>query len=81
MWVTLDEVLDERDLYEAAAEQGVDYVPGIAVMPERPHATHMRLSFSYLDPDELREAARRLGIAVRAARRRSSAAPAALPLA
>jgi DNA-binding transcriptional MocR family regulator len=81
MWVTLDEAVDERDLYEAAAEQGVDYVPGIAVMPERPRATHMRLSFSYLDPDELREAVRRLGVAVRAARRRSSAAPAALPLA
>lgn len=81
MWVTLDEAVDERDLYEAAAAEGVDYVPGIATMPERPRTTHMRLTFSYLDPDELREAARRLGVAVRAARRPSRAAPAALPLA
>ena len=81
MWVTLNEALDERDLYEAAADQGVDYVPGIAMLPERPRATHMRLTVSYLDPEELREAARRLGVAVRAARRSSRASSAALPLA
>jgi DNA-binding transcriptional MocR family regulator len=81
MWVTLDEPLDERDLYEAAADQGVDYVPGIATVPGRPHGTHMRLSFSYLDPDQLREGARRLGVAVRAARRTTRTASAALPLA
>jgi len=81
LWVTLDDAVDERDLYEAAAEQGVDYVPGIAMMPERPRSTHMRLTFSYLDPDELREAARRLGVAVRAARRPSRTAQSALPLA
>jgi DNA-binding transcriptional MocR family regulator len=81
MWVTLDEPLDERSLYEAAAQQGVDYVPGVAMVPEPPRATHMRLSFCYLDPDELREAAHRLGVAVRTARRGARAAPAAFPLA
>jgi DNA-binding transcriptional MocR family regulator len=80
MWVTLDEPLDERDLYEAATRNGVDFLPGGGMMPTRPLQTHMRLSYCYLDPEELREAARRLAVAVREARRATQPARAALPL-
>jgi DNA-binding transcriptional MocR family regulator len=49
-------------------------------MPERPDETFMRISFSYLDPDELREGVRRLGVAIRSVQR--AAPPArAMPLA
>jgi DNA-binding transcriptional MocR family regulator len=40
------------------------------MMPERPRATQIRLSFGYLDPDELDEGVRRLAVAVRAVRPR-----------
>ncbi len=40
------------------------------MMAERPRATHIRLSFGYLDPDELAEGVRRLAVAVRAVRPR-----------
>jgi DNA-binding transcriptional MocR family regulator len=39
------------------------------MLPERPRRTHMRLSFGFLEPGEMREAARRLGGAIRAVRR------------
>lgn len=81
LWVTLDEPLDERALTEEAVRQGVTFVPGVAMLPERPERTHMRLSFGYLDPTELREAVRRLGVAIRAMRRVRRPAGGALPVA
>jgi DNA-binding transcriptional MocR family regulator len=80
MWVTLDEPLDERDLYEAAVREGVDFVPGGGMMPERPLGTHLRLSFCYLDPPQLSDGVRRLASAVRQARRAAQPARAAMPL-
>ncbi|MGH2989338.1 MAG: PLP-dependent aminotransferase family protein [Solirubrobacterales bacterium] len=80
VWVTLDEPLDERDLYEAATRNGVDFLPGGGMTPTRPLQTHMRLSYCYLDPEELREAARRLAVAVREARRAMQPTRAAMPL-
>jgi 2-aminoadipate transaminase len=70
VWLTFRDPLDERDLYDEAARQGVTFLPGGAMMAERPRATHIRLSFGYLDPDELREGVRRLAVAVRAVRPR-----------
>ena len=70
LWLTFRDRLDERDLYDEAVRQGVTFLPGGAMMAERPRATHIRLSFGYLDPDELREGVRRLAVAVRAVRPR-----------
>ena len=70
LWLTFRDPLDERDLYDEAVRQGVTFLPGGAMMAERPRATHLRLSFGYLDPDELREGVRRLAVAVRAVRPR-----------
>jgi DNA-binding transcriptional MocR family regulator len=70
LWVTLDSPLDERALYrEAVSSHGVSFLPGGAMTPDRPRTTHMRLSFGFLDPDQLAEGARRLGVAIRAMRR------------
>jgi DNA-binding transcriptional MocR family regulator len=83
LFLTLHEPLDDRELLDEAIRQGVAYVPGAAILPERPRATHMRLSFGFLEPSEIREAVRRLGTAIRAVRRarRPSAAPRSLPVA
>jgi 2-aminoadipate transaminase len=81
LWVTLHEPLDERALADEAQRQGVTFVPGAAMLPERPSQTHMRLSFGYLDPPEIREAVRRLGVAIRAIRRVRRPAAGALPVA
>ena len=70
LWLTFGDALDERDLYDEAVRQGVTFLPGGAMMAERPRATHIRLSFGYLDPDELAEGVRRLAVAVRAVRPR-----------
>jgi 2-aminoadipate transaminase len=80
VWLRLLEGVDERRLYAAAIDEGVNFMPGSATMPERPDETFMRISFSYLDPDELREGVRRLGVAIRSVQR--AAPPArAMPLA
>jgi len=70
LWLTFRDALDERDLYDEAVRQGVTFLPGGAMMAERPRTTHIRLSFGYLDPDELDEGVRRLAVAVRAVRPR-----------
>jgi DNA-binding transcriptional MocR family regulator len=70
LWLTFRDALDERDLYDEAVRQGVTFLPGGAMMAERPRATHLRLSFGYLEPDELAEGVRRLAVAVRAVRPR-----------
>jgi DNA-binding transcriptional MocR family regulator len=71
IWVTLPEGLDERDLYEEALRQGVSFLPGTAMMPERPRRAHARLSFGYVDPEGIREGVKRLAAAIRAVGRAS----------
>ncbi len=80
VWVTLDALLDEGELGTEAVRQGVTFVPGATMMPDRPLRTMMRLSFCWLGPDDLAEGARRLGRAVHAAIRRPQAER-ALPIA
>lgn len=80
VWLRLNECLDERRLYAAAIDAGVNFMPGTAAMPERPSETFMRVSFSYLEPDQLREGIRRLGVAIRTVQRAERPAR-AMPLA
>jgi DNA-binding transcriptional MocR family regulator len=69
MWLELAHRLDERELYAEARRQGVTFLPGGAMMPERPRSTAMRLSYCFLESDQLAEGARRLAVAIRALRR------------
>ena len=70
LWLTLDLPLDERELAEEAVRRGVAYVPGGAVRIERRPDLSMRLSFGYLEPDQLVEGVRRLAAAASSLRRR-----------
>lgn len=71
IWVTLRQAVDDARLYRECLAAGVTFVPGQAMLVERPRATHMRLSYGLPDPAMLREAARRLGRTIRTMRSES----------
>jgi 2-aminoadipate transaminase len=64
LWVGLPEGLSARALLPAAETAGVSYVDGSKFCVDGAGDDHLRLSFSMLPPDDLVEAARRLGQAV-----------------
>jgi 2-aminoadipate transaminase len=66
VWVTLNQARDDDELYRAALAGGVSYTPGPAMLVQAPRATHLRLSFTALNPEQLREGVRRLARTVRA---------------
>lgn len=65
VWLTLPEQIDVRTFDEIAANHGVIYFPGNWFMPGEPVYNVVRLSFSTLPEDRIREGIRRLGEAVR----------------
>jgi DNA-binding transcriptional MocR family regulator len=76
VWVTVRRPVDEAQLYREALAAGVTFVPGSAMLIERPRATQFRLSFGLADPEQIREGVRRLAralrsLALRAPQRRS----------
>lgn len=64
IWVTLDSAVSERDLVDEAWRQGVAYAPGGAMSVARPQGLCLRLSYCYLEPDEMDEGVRRLAEAL-----------------
>lgn len=74
VWVTLRRPVDERALYAEAGRAGVTFLPGGAAQPAASGRTSMRLSFSYVPPEQLDEGVRRLARALRAVRRARSVA-------
>jgi 2-aminoadipate transaminase len=72
VWVTLRRAIDERALYGEALRAGVAFLPGGATQAEPSGRTNFRLSFSYVDPEQLDEGVRRLARALRAVRRRQA---------
>jgi 2-aminoadipate transaminase len=70
LWLALDLDADERELADEAVRQGVAYVPGNALRVEARPELNMRLSFGYLEPDQIDEGLRRLAAAIAALRKR-----------
>ena len=66
VWVTLRHAVDDAQLYRDALAAGVTFVPGPAMLVERPRATHLRLSYGLPDPEAIREGVRRLARVIRA---------------
>jgi 2-aminoadipate transaminase len=81
VWVRALGGLNERLLYGEAIQHGVNFVPGGATVPGRVDGTYMRLSFSFLQPDQLEEGIRRLGKAIRSLRDSERPLRSSLPLA
>ncbi|MDQ4045212.1 MAG: PLP-dependent aminotransferase family protein, partial [Chloroflexota bacterium] len=66
IWIELPEQIDVNTFDTVAADNGVIYFPGNWFMPEEPKNNVIRLSFSTVPEDRIREGVRRLGEAVRA---------------
>jgi 2-aminoadipate transaminase len=66
IWVELPEHVDVNTFDTIAADHGVIYFPGNWFMPNEPQNNVIRLSFSTLPEDRIREGIRRLGEALTA---------------
>ncbi|MFA4646972.1 PLP-dependent aminotransferase family protein [Pyrococcus kukulkanii] len=60
VWVTLPEKIDTKLMLEKAVKRGVAYVPGEAFYAHRDVKNTMRLNFTYVDEDKIREGIKRL---------------------
>lgn len=65
VWVRLPEALDAGELLARAEAAGVSYIPGARFHTGGGGASALRLAFSLYDPDELIDAASRLGSVIR----------------
>jgi 2-aminoadipate transaminase len=61
IWATLPDGLDTTDLLAKALSRNVAFVPGRAAFLDGRGGTSMRLNFSGVDADRLREGVRRIG--------------------
>jgi 2-aminoadipate transaminase len=65
LWVTLPDYIDTTDLLARALEENVAFVPGRAAFVDGRGGSSMRLNFSGVSEDEIREGVRRIGEVVR----------------
>jgi 2-aminoadipate transaminase len=61
IWSTLPDYIDTTDLLARALEQHVAFVPGRAAYVDGRGGSSMRLNFSGVNVDEIREGIRRIG--------------------
>jgi len=64
IWATLPEGIDTLEMFPAALEAKVAYVPGIAFFPDGRGKRSMRLNFSGPSLEEIEEGIKRLGEAI-----------------
>lgn len=65
-WVTLPEGLDAHAMLPRAVTHRVAYVSGTAFYSDGQGRNHMRLSYCYPTPENIREGVRRLGTVIEA---------------
>jgi 2-aminoadipate transaminase len=65
VWAELPAYIDTRELLLDAIQEKVAFVPGQGFHPDLSGTNTMRLNFSNVPPDQLREGVRRLGLAIR----------------
>jgi 2-aminoadipate transaminase len=66
LWVTLPHGMDSEELFQTALKNNVAFVPGAPFYPDGEEGKlHMRLNFSYMECDRIREGIRRLSLAVK----------------
>ena len=65
IWATLPDYIDTTDLLARALEEHVAFVPGRAAFVDGRGGSSMRLNFSGVSEDEIREGVRRIGEVVR----------------
>ena len=65
LWATLPDYLDTTDLLARALQENVAFVPGRSAFLDGRGASEMRLNFSGVGEDDIREGIRRIGEVVR----------------
>ena len=65
LWATLPDYIDTSDLLARALQENVAFVPGRAAFLDGRGASSMRLNFSGVTDDDIREGVRRIGEVVR----------------
>ncbi|MBV8990672.1 MAG: PLP-dependent aminotransferase family protein, partial [Solirubrobacterales bacterium] len=65
IWATLPDYIDTTDLLARALEEHVAFVPGRAAYVDGRGGSAMRLNFSGVGEDDIREGVRRIGEVVR----------------
>ena len=60
VWATLPDGLDSKAMLPRAVAARVAYVPGTGFFADGTGGRHLRLNFSFTDPDRIREGVRRL---------------------
>jgi 2-aminoadipate transaminase len=65
LWATLPDYLDTTDLLARALSRNVAFVPGRAAYLDGRGGSSMRLNFSGVDEEAIREGVRRIGLVVR----------------
>jgi len=69
LWVTLPEGMDCNKLFQTALNENVAFVPGDCFYArngfDNEGCRHMRLNFSYGQPEQIREGIRRLAVAIK----------------
>ena len=65
LWATLPDYIDTTDLLARAIEEQVAFVPGRAAFVDGRGGSSMRLNFSGVGEDDIREGIRRLGEVIR----------------
>src|SRR6476469_2927823 len=65
LWVTLPDYIDTTDLLARALSRNVAFVPGRAAYLDGRGGSSMRLNFSGVDDDTIREGVRRIGEVIR----------------
>ena len=61
VWITLPQGLKSEDVKKAAKDEKIFFLAGDPFFAEQPSSQHLRLSFSYVPPDKIREGIRKLG--------------------
>ncbi len=61
VWATLPDHIDTSDLLARALRENVAFVPGVAAFTDGRGTSSMRLNFSGVDAEEIREGIRRIG--------------------
>jgi len=69
LWVTLPEGMDGNKLFQTALKENVAFVPGDSFYAKngfvQEASRHLRLNFSYGQPEQIREGIRRLAVAIK----------------
>jgi 2-aminoadipate transaminase len=65
VWATLPDFIDTTDLLARALEENVAFVPGRGAYLDGRGGSSMRLNFSYVSDEDIREGVRRIGKIVR----------------